>query len=271
MSKTELPELLIRSGKISPRKDRKDYLRKIFSSEWHFKHYATDMVYVPVTSAKDTKENFVFGRFGKRVLDRINEGPEKEFAFTQRESWRAANFILDVANHPDGQKVAAQVNGDVGKPLAILSSLIGKINQSSPDSGWYIDINPITEKRDFWEAAKQYEGQITRAEFTYVTPNVLGIRDKLNKRLKEYRENENAQTVSVTLTEPKGKLILNSDEVHDAVTYISQGGGKAKLKAGSKTIYDSTEIEKCIEIETEDSQHIMAPEGREHLRKRLFE
>lgn len=271
LSEVEQLPILIQAGEISERKTREAYLKEAFSKEWHFKHYAAEMVYVPVSKKPNDNDNFIFGRYGRKVLDKVNDGPETEFEAAYRESWRAANFIADVSHHPDGQKVAAQLNSEVGKPLAILSSLIAQINQENPDSGWYIDINAITEKQNFWETVQRYKGQITRAEFTYVTPNVLGIHSTITRRLKDYRQNENAQTVSVTLSEPKGQLKFDSQEVLDTVEYISEGGGTSKLKVGDKTVFDSSTVDKSVEIESDDTQQIDDKVGRENLKRQLFE
>ena len=149
--------------------------------------------------------------------------------------------------------MAFQNHPNVGKPLPIASSLIDHINQTNIDSGWFAEINLITEKRTFWEAVNRYKGQITTAEFTFVTPNILGIRSKLNSELKDKREKHNAATVTETMNNPKGNLNLEGDDVEQSVDYISEGGGKSKLKIGKTVVYDSESEEKLVEIE-EDEQ-----------------
>jgi hypothetical protein len=155
--------------------------------------------------------------------------------------------------------------GRIGK--RVLASFL---NEASEETGWFIEVNAMTEKTSFWEAVDRHKGEITRAEFTYVTPNVLGIRDKLNERLREYREKENATRVSVSLQNPKGNLNLDTEEVRDAVEVISQGGGSAKLKSGRETLYDSEDTEKAKDLETDDKILLEEVDSRRALIERFF-
>ena len=159
---------------------------------------------------------------------------------------------------------------EVGKPLSIVGSLLKHVNEANLDSGWELSVNQVTEKATFWEAAKEYKGQITRAEFHYITPNVLGLRSKINKRLKAYKSDENANEVTVVLENSKGQLKLDSQEVSDAVEYTSEGGGSTKLKVGQQKVYDSEDDEKAITIETDDQLSIEEPEARKSIVERLF-
>jgi hypothetical protein len=228
------------------------------------------MIYVPIRRDEGDDQVFTFGRIGKQVVSQENSGPDEKFEKTEHVGWRASNLLLNTSSDPDGQKLAMQERGDVGKPLSVINSLLQHINTANPDSGWLVTVNPIVEKQSFWEAAEKYKGQITRAEFTYVTPNVLGIRSELNKRLKEYREKENAQQVGVTLYEPKGNLHLDSQEVVDAVEYTSEGGGSAKLKVGRETVFDSQDNEKAKDVETDDSLTFETSGGRQQLIQKFF-
>ena len=197
LTSIDLPPLLVKSGFPSEKRTRAQYISDVFSKRWDFKHYGTTMIFLPIPPEDINGDVFCFGRIGKEVTDLVNDGPETLFADRSLKSWRAANIAVDSRDFEDGQKIAIQVKDYVGKPLAILNSLVQHVNSENPDSGWLISVNAVTKVASFWEAVNDHKGSITKAEFTYVTPNVLGIRSKLNKRLKEYRENENAQEVEV--------------------------------------------------------------------------
>ena len=185
-------------------------------------------------------------------------------------NWRASNFLIDTRNYNDGQKIAMQHRPDVGRPLSILSSLVKRINETNIDSGWELAVNAITEKTTFWRAIKDFEGQITRAEFSYATPNVLGLRSTISKQLQRHKDHENANRVKVILENEKGALKLDSQEVKDAVEYTSEGGGSTKLKVGAKTVYDSEDDEKAVTVDTEDQLGLEQREVRRGIINRLF-
>lgn len=271
LSSIEQPLILVETGDVPKRLDRQDYLTDIFNRRWQFVHRGTDLIYVPIERSEEDDAIYTFGRIGKQFSAKENAGPEEKFETTEHKGWRASNLVINTSSDPDGQIVAIQDRPDVGKPLAILSSLSDHINETMRDSGWMLSVNAMVEQQDFWAAVRKYKGQITKAEFTYVTPNVLGIRSELNKRLKEYREHENAQSVTVSLSEPKGDLNLETDEVADAVDYTASGGGSVKLKAGRETVYDSQDSEKAKEMETDDTTNFESAEGRKSLVGRVFE
>lgn len=145
-----------------------------------------------------------------------------------------------------------QARGDVGNPLAVISSLIAHLNRVNEEVGWILELSPMTEPGNFWTVVKENRGEITSAIFSFVTPNVLGLRSQLNAGLKDARQNNNAHRVAITLSNENGNLDLEKPNIEDAVEYVSEGGGTAKLKRGRKTVYDSEKDEKTIDIEDDE-------------------
>jgi hypothetical protein len=223
------------------------------------------------------------GRDGRQGPEGNHDGPRdaqadpgvhrRGRAGRDRRSGRAADGQeagTAVPVHSGERAVRRGDRSDVGTPLPISTSLVSRINEEFRDFGWYMSVNAIIEKSTFWQAVEQYQGQITRAEFTYVTPNVLGIRNKISERLKEYRRNTNAQEVSVAVVEPTGNLKFDSDEMRDSVDYIAEGGGSARLKVGREKVYDSKNSLKSRDVETDDTLMIETPEGRQQLSSKFF-
>lgn len=267
---TEIPPILVATGDAPERRTRSDYLREVFSMKIEFEHWGKGFVYMPISVDNMDGGAVCSGRIGAERTEIVNASPDELFEPETITNWRASNFLIDTRNYNDGQKVAMQHRGDVGKPLSILSSLVKHINDTNVDSGWELSVNAITERSTFWEAVAQYKGQITRAEFHYVTPNVLGIRSKINKRLKGYKDDENANQVTVVLENEKGNLKLDSQEVKDAVEYTSEGGGSTKLKAGGQKVYDSQDDEKAVTVETDDQLALEQDTSRKAIIERLF-
>lgn len=249
---------------------REGYLLSVFTEKRTFDHHGKEFFYVPIDSDDFGDGAVCSARVGAEREDIVNASPAEAFEPRYERTWRASNFFLDTRGHTDGQKIAMQIRGDVGKPLAIVSSLVEKINADNPDSSWTLEVNAMVDKGDFWAAVREYKGSITSAEFNYVTPNVLGFRSQINETLRHYREAENAQTVSVKLGNKNGNLDLDNEEVREAVDYISEGGGSTKIKAGRKEVYNSENEVKAIDVEAETSEDIVQPLARRGLLERLF-
>lgn len=271
LTHVEQPELLVRAGDLPARPERDEFLQDVFNRRWRFNHRGDDLIYVPVNRDETDARRFTYGRIGKQVRSVENAGPDEEFEELERTGWRASNVIVNTQSDTEGQKVAIEDRGDVGKPLAIFNSLVSHVNEWSEDFGWFLSVNQMIEQKSFWEVVERYKGEITRAEFNYITPNVLGIRSEINKRLREYRSKENAQAVSVVLSEPKGDLQLHTDEVKDALEYTSEGGGSVKLKSGRDVIFDSEDNQKAKSFETDDAAAMETAEGRSGLAKKIFD
>lgn len=237
---------------LSPERHREEYLSYLFNNRIDFEYRKKTFVYVPIGVEKVGYKHLQIGRIGRLIDTTENAPSESGFEEISRVSWRAANVIIDISDHSDGQKIAFQYHPNVGKPVPIAVHLINHINKRNPDSGWFIEINVIKEKQSFWNVTQKYKGEITNAEFTYVTPNILGIRSKLNEELKNAREQHNAMSVTEALHNPKGNLDLTGDKIKDAVNYISKGGGKSKLKVGRETVYDSEKDGKLMEVSDDE-------------------
>ena len=266
----ERPPILEAANAVPPARSRQQYLRGIFNERIDFEHWKRMLVYVPVGVEDGPEGPLMLGRIGRSIASTENAPPESGFEEITRPSWRAANVIIDTSDHPDGQKVAFQLHPNVGRPLPIAARLVDHLNEVNPDSGWLIEINLIKNQQTFWDAANRHRGEITLAEFTFVTPNILGIRSQLNKELKGKRERHNATSVTEALHNPKDNLDLDDAQVKDAVDYISEGGGKTKLKVGRETVYDSENEGRLVEVEDDEPLTRGNPSTWKRISSKLF-
>ena len=251
LPQAQLP-LFEESNALPANTTRPEYLSYIFRQRIDFIHRKKQFVYVPIGEEERDTGPVLLGRVGRLVYTTVNAPPEADFEEIDLDSWRAANLLIDTSDQPDGQKVAFQHHAHVGKPLPIAESLVMHINRINPISGWLMEINPITEKQSFWDAVSQHGSEITRAEFTFVTPNIFGFHTTLNDDLRRMREQHNASSVTEVLQNPKGNLDLKGENIEGAVEYITEGGGQSKLKAGSDTVYDSTHEGKVMEVDEDE-------------------
>lgn len=252
------------------RLSRSDYLKAVFTRRIDFMHRKRPFVFIPIGQQEAEGGIICLGRVGREVAELVNRPPEENFADYEATSWRAANLLVDTRSDPTGQKVAHQYRTDVGKGLPIMNSLAEHVNIENRDSGWDIEVNSMTTKEGFWDKVKEYKGELTEVEFEFVTPNVLQIKNKLNKELKQANINENAKKVSVSYKNKDGNLRLDTQEVKDAHEVISEGGGKAKLKSGKKSIYDSSKDEKVKLVDEDEPLNSIKTETWKRISDILF-
>ena len=244
--------LLEMTRALPPEKSRQDYLETSFRHRIDFRHRSQGFTYVPIGSFPMRQRLVMLGRIGRQIKAVENAPPEDEFAELKRDSWRAANFLIDISNHSDGQKIAFQKHYQVGSPYAISKSLVAHLNSEVSESPWHITVNRITEERTFWEAVDHYADEITHVEFLLDSPNILGLGESIRAGLEDARDKHNATSVTAALHNPEGGLRIDPENVGDAVKYISAGGGRSKLKSRTGTVYNSETERMGREIVVED-------------------
>lgn len=158
----------------------------------------------------------------------------------------------------------------VGKPIAILQSMVHHINTQNPDSGWEMAANTVSDSRDFWSAVKEHKGTITDLEFTFVSPNIFKSVSETEKAVRRLQEENGAQSTTIRLHNEQGALNPDSELVRDHVSYVERGGGVAVLKKGNRTLFNSQEKAKSVPIEESAVEAAKEPAGLERLIRRLF-
>ena len=113
---------------------REAYLRHVFGEERVFTHYATEYHYVPVGTAGDDS---MLGRIGREVAFDGNAPPTEGYEDKDYPAHKAAVFVIDPTDHPDGQKVALQQR--VGKPLQLITALVETINEAYAHTAYQIE------------------------------------------------------------------------------------------------------------------------------------
>jgi hypothetical protein len=123
-------------------------------------------------------------------------------------------------------------------------------------------LNPIFLASDFWRVAEEYRGQISSIRFVFAAPNLWGERDNFSKELKEAQQKRGAKEVSTSLRSPSGLTLEKSDpQLKEMVNYVSDGGGQMRASSARKTVFNSKNKQKAVEIDVVDSSDI----GRRHL------
>ena len=224
---------------------RHDYLKSLLTDTIGFIHNNKRFLYAHIGNL----DRYILGRIGRLKRETIADDPGTGFAEKSQEVWHAANFIMDITNHPDGQKVALEHVQNVGQPFSIAKSLVKRINYDrSYYSGWDISVNPLSDPKEFWKVASDYKGDISELELTFVAPNLFGGHDKTTKLLTDWREKFNIKSATMRFNNNERKLNLEADEIKQGIDYITKGGGKTVMKSGSTKIYDSERKQKIIDV-----------------------
>ena len=246
----EIPPMLPQMGKDHPEHSREEYLKEVFSKTFQFESRRSAYGYAYIGQ----EGSVLLGRVGKLKSETIDLGPDTGFAEINEDRWHAANFLLDVSDHEDGQKITFEEKiSQVGTPLSVTRGMIEHINSENTEARWEINANTITETQTFWEAVDKYKGKITEMELSFVAPNLFGSRDKTTELLRDLKEKNNMQTTAVKLHNADGALNPDSEDVRGSLDLIGEGGGSAKLKTAGKTVYDSEKKAKKESVDDEEN------------------
>lgn len=238
-----------------PDPTREEYLRHVFSHGVALTHYQTPFHYQPDPTRSGLSG--LIGRLGRAVVLDENRPPEEGLEEASHETWKAAILVLDPTDHEDGQKLSLEIDPQVGKPMAILGSLIHQINETNPDSPYTIEAEPIFDPETFWDFASENAGQITSLTFEFVAPNGLwGTADKLKAELRAAREKTGAQKIINTFKSEDG-LKTDDEGIAEAVDYAMSGSGEIRAKAKNGAKFNSTMRPKTVSLPDDDTEEAL--------------
>lgn len=259
------PELLEGMTGPAPLVSRRDYLVAAFSRRIDFTHRSRSFSYIKITEAGGT----IIGRVGRPGVEHLTSGPESGFAPQDYPGHLATNLFVDTDGDSDGQKLAYQINPRVGAARRIVEALIQRINDMDVDTAWQTEVHPIIDEETFWAAAEKNASIITSLQLSLVAPNILGFKDSVSEEMKRARDENNAASVDIKLSNKDG-IKLDTLSIRNAVHYVSEGGGDAIIRSRKKKLFDSRERKRSIPVDGDT----VAAEGKENLleliKRRLF-
>lgn len=154
--------------------------------------------------------------------------------------------LVVIDNAPEIQKIAISINTIAFSNPFVVANIIEKTFTSRLDKyGLDISINPILDKKDFWELIKKNDHRIVAMKFEIVKPNISNISSTLGEQLKGLVNSTNSQKTVVELTAPKGKVLenLNTDNesLSQVTEYATEGGASdVSLKIKGQRSYTKT-------------------------------
>jgi len=229
--------------------DREAWLRHVFGTQRHFRHYGSDFIYRPEQSTAPPRSTLIFGWFGrvKRMAERTP--PEEGFLPTEHGGWQAIFVALDPVSHDNGQKLAIEYDSEIGRPGAILSSFVRDLN-SDGESPYSLNAFPILSAGSFWDFAHSHRNEIITLSFDVAVPNMFNGVSDFEEELRALQKNENVAEVDTTL-KSDGVLKHDSERIRDIVNYVDRGAGKLSAEALDGAIYKSSEHEVHVSVEME--------------------
>ncbi|MEE8664207.1 MAG: hypothetical protein SOH81_11610 [Acetobacter sp.] len=229
---------------------KEEYIRKVFSCKYLIIHRGVELHYVFFEKSKNKK--FLGGRIGRSFQNVEYTPPAQGLSEEIHKGWKALSIVIDPSHHTDGQKIAVEVNNDVGTSSSILFSLIEEINRRS-DAIYAIDCHPIIDSKSFWSFAELHKGNITQLSFEFTAPNMFGGKDSIQQELRAFRDQEKAQKVGIRLSSPDG-LNTNTERVRESVEYAEKGCGDIQARTKEGSVYNSKKRVKMTQVTIESDE-----------------
>jgi hypothetical protein len=232
---------------LDQRPSREDWLRKAFSETFTFEHRARKFYWVPFERVNE----LVIGHV-TRTHKRTHHAPPEDGAIEiVTDEWQGSLVLVDPASHEDGQKVAFERDPTIGRPRAVLQSLLAHVNMVS-GAEYAVEPKPIFDENSFWAWSTAHENKLRRITFDFVVPNMWESATNLDEELRELRS-IGVQRAKVTYEGPD-EIDATSSQIKDGVDYASKGGGTLTAKAKNGDTYASTEKTKTAKLPTTSAE-----------------
>ena len=215
---------------------REDWLRRAFKEQFKFQHRSVECHWVPDPTSTD----IIAGNVVRSHPHRHHKPPEEGGTEVISEEWQGAIVLIDPAHHDDGQKVSFERDVTLGKPRAVLQSMIAHIN-GLPAAPYIIEPKPIFNEARFWSWAAAHEYRLKRISFELIAPNMFGSKSSLDEDMKDLGTS-GVSKVRVVMDEggrPEGIDAAN-EQIKQGVDYAAQGGGSITAKAKNGDTFAST-------------------------------
>lgn len=179
----------------------------------------------------------------------------KDFSVRSVDNW--PKILVAIWNDPEVQLIAVQHRLQAFQHSRAVAKLIMKsIEEPLSRHQLVSSVEPLIEKRVFWDLVEKHRGKIKRVEFELITPNMASISKALPEDLRAFAKKTNAVKSTLAIeADPGASLVLDkTDPTVDGLnSYTSDGGGSVSitLKGVKKKINTSNEVK---EIEIEDAK-----------------
>lgn len=144
------------------------------------------------------------------------------------------NVIIAVNNNPAVQKIAIQKNIKAFTKAHAASSIVEQsIDPKIKNYNLSFYIEPLFDKKEFWNLINRFKGRITQVAFDLISPNMANISKNLKLNLKEIYEDTNTHKTTLELNSDKDQYLEIKEEskfVNSLVEYSAEGAGNIAVK-----------------------------------------
>lgn len=246
VKRPQLPLLFHSDGQHEP-EDRESYIRRVFGTDRQFSHYNAPFVYVQVAAPVERTNAVLIGRIGREYESIESLPPEQDLGDTKSTRWAAAIVVIDPTAHQDGQKVLVSREAKIGDPFSVFHSLVKSINEAELTAPYHIEVDPIFDPQTFWAFAEEHRGEITTLTFDFLTPNMFDTTESIEEELRDIRNNEHAETVTVEYRSSDG-INTETKRIKEGVAYAQRGSGSIRAVTKSKKRYNSKRRRKGVAL-----------------------
>lgn len=136
---------------------------------------------------------------------------DKNFKLVLSEDHPYVFVVFD--NNPSRQTIAiSSEQSAFSSPFVVANIIERTLNVSLDRYSLAVSINPILDRKDFWELIKKYENRITSLRFDIVRPNLSDITKTLGEDIKGVMNQTNSVGAKFELNAPEGRALENINE-----------------------------------------------------------
>ncbi|WP_152415431.1 hypothetical protein [Caenispirillum salinarum] len=238
LSLSPVPQADLETYKIG----REEWLRKCLGQTLAFPHHgARTLHWLPLKDDDD----LILGLLQLQKPHDHHRPPEEGGAEVTTDEWQGAYVLVDPTTHEQGQRVAVE-NDVVGKPSALIRSLVRHINQNSYRP-YNIEVDHIFDSQDFWKFAKESGGKLRSIRFDFAVPNMWDTTGDIDRDLRDTREENGAERVQYGMESSVG-VATDTNKIREAVRYSERGAGKITARSLDNKRFSSSRRPAVTEI-----------------------
>lgn len=262
LTRPETPPLLASMQAGRTPESREAFLKRAFGETRDFFYHRRACRLIPIDDAPDGYLAGYFARKGTIATADEHLNP------VEWPAWEKAVFVLDLA--ATEQVVAMQYHPKVGHPKLIVERLLEAAKGTQHLLDYDIHVEYVVNKRDYWAAAKEYEGRIEKIAFTFLPPNAFKSKDKVVSLLQQLTPETGADKAKLIYESEGGHLNPSADLLAASAEVAMEGAGELAITADGRQVFTSSSGRLTKSI---DNDAIPTPENANRLAaliKRLF-
>ena len=244
----EIGDLFDARGPEGQLLSRESWIRSFFGKEREFVHYKSKFAFKPETAViSRSHPQAIFGWIAreKRLFERTP--PSEGLEPIEHLSWQAIFVAIDPTDHKEGQAISVESNDEIGRPKAVIRSLVKAMNDQF-DAPYYGQVFPLISEGTFWAFAEKHGDSIKSVTFDVAAPNMFTDEDDFQNEMRSLRDGENVSNLKATLDSDTA-LNHRTPRIVGLIDYVERGAGELSAVATDGALYNSATNERKVPIQ----------------------